>query len=1348
MHGIQFWTSAGGSGWLLDVVLLLLPALAGPGRPLHVRAHPYLRPGSDGLSLNSSSSSASSFSLSSDSRLLPHLPPFIYPEDAILPAQEHRAHCDVPLSLYRQLRLQRALGLRGDGPPLLPPPMSYPAPPTSAQGGSRSQFRGDLRIATWNARAFFCEDESRHRVKLRYMKELLEKCDALLVTEAHGRAGRHKAWQAPAGFTAWWSAGPTQGHSGVGIVLRDSFAKQFSSVAWRVLWPGRAARLALRGPDGALDLIVSYFHTGAEIQEADLYGVPDDLRANCHTFSDLRALLRDRISGRVSNVNTVLTILAGDFNWVPTREDRRSCCTSEATGGRDQREEAHFQAVLGARFQLNEMRQPDMTFANSLSRSRLDRVYSNHHIAEQIDRRIHATAMEWKTQVSDHRAVLFTRRAPQHLLEADRRLHLDSIRHPDFQRQVSLEYHHQLHLHPHSSNVGRLRLLKDAMLQVGRTLAGQRERPPEALSQEDRLGVVMRYIRAAEAGVSGIISACLERYPAIKEYVPNPYAPHLHQQGLRALRDHAVELARGHALRELDRAQQLAKEGQQEQCARAKRKATRLLYRLLPGGSADIKAILHPSGALLTEPAAMADALRRHWATVFRARGIHEGLLEQWLQDDLTHRMAHGPHHTPLHRLRMTKKHIATALRCSNNSSPGPDGIPYEAWRIMGKLSVEVLFGAFQDFASDSAEELLSEDYEDFNASILHFLPKKAVGQAEDGSDLYEPGGVRPLNVTNADNRILASATRLLLEPVLGPLITEDQRGFIQGRSMLGNIIDVDEAMLYTAAEDMEGMAFFFDFAAAFPSIEHESFIRFFRSLGWPRWLMNFILTLYRNNKCQMQLGGVRYAGFQITRGIRQGCPLSPLLFAACSDLYLRRLRRTLPGSTIRSYADDLALVTVHVRGKLRLLQQFFSEFEVVSGLGLNFPKTVLVPTDPLTADLAATLREWVGAEAPGWAGVMIAEAAKYLGLYVGPGRAFTSWTAPLQKYNERATLWGKLGVGMFLTLQAYRVYISSVLQFVGQLEDAPPQLSKEEDMAIKKMFRGPKDWVTADCTRELKTLGFGDQLADIHSILTASKARVVRWEAEGCLRIHQRAVLMQRLTCRDDSCTLARLTWLRTWRDRSFILNLFKAAEHVQIWYKANPDHERWHRKVDWQKHATEQVYGPSRAYARLHLDKRLRHWKLALLPGHRLAPALRNLEAIGRRCQPRVWAAVFRLLCNGWCTQSRFGGTGPCRFCGAGEDSIRHLAHCRVVRTQQPLFQAPTSGLQLDTLLGFDGRLGDEQILVVWAHSVYALYRVYNGRRHGRLSLEDVAGAFDEYMRAASRGTAEDDCWRSERI
>ena len=54
---------------------------------------------------------------------------------------------------------------------------------------------------------------------------------------------------------------------------------------------------------------------------------------------------------------------------------------------------------------------------------------------------------------------------------------------------------------------------------------------------------------------------------------------------------------------------------------------------------------------------------------------------------------------------------------------------------------------------------------------------------------------------------------------------------------MLANLIDVDEAMLREAARAEGAYALFFDFAAAFPSIEHALLHEFFQSLGWPQWL-------------------------------------------------------------------------------------------------------------------------------------------------------------------------------------------------------------------------------------------------------------------------------------------------------------------------------------------------------------------------------------------------------------------------------------------------------------------------------------------------------------------------------
>ena len=80
---------------------------------------------------------------------------------------------------------------------------------------------------------------------------------------------------------------------------------------------------------------------------------------------------------------------------------------------------------------------------------------------------------------------------------------------------------------------------------------------------------------------------------------------------------------------------------------------------------------------------------------------------------------------------------------------------------------------------------------------------------------------MRPLTITNTDNRILCSAIHLHIEPIVAPGISRAQRGFLQGRSMLANVVDVDEAMLQAALSERDPAAVFFDFEAAFPSVDH-----------------------------------------------------------------------------------------------------------------------------------------------------------------------------------------------------------------------------------------------------------------------------------------------------------------------------------------------------------------------------------------------------------------------------------------------------------------------------------------------------------------------------------------------
>ena len=198
------------------------------------------------------------------------------------------------------------------------------------------------------------------------------------------------------------------------------------------------------------------------------------------------------------------------------------------------------------------------------------------------------------------------------------------------------------------------------------------------------------------------------------------------------------------------------------------------------------------------------------------------------------------PTHASAWRIR--RKDIESAIRHSGNSAPGPDGIPFKAWRALGPLGVSIFYDVAKCLEMDDAQSSLTAAYYDitedgthhYNHSLLVCLPKKSTSATADGTKAFTTSNTRPLSIVNCDNRIVASAARSRWEQHLAPWILPRQQGFLPGRSILRNLIHFDTASIITSLTQPNGASVLLDFASAFPSISQEFLLATLKHIGLP----------------------------------------------------------------------------------------------------------------------------------------------------------------------------------------------------------------------------------------------------------------------------------------------------------------------------------------------------------------------------------------------------------------------------------------------------------------------------------------------------------------------------------
>ena len=507
------------------------------------------------------------------------------------------------------------------------------------------------------------------------------------------------------------------------------------------------------------------------------------------------------------------------------------------------------------------------------------------------------------------------------------------------------------------------------------------------------------------------------------------------------------------------------------------------------------------------------------------------------------------------------------------------------------------------------------------------------------------------------------------------------QRGFLHGRSMLHNVMDVEQAAMEVSLQDADAAMLLFDFAAAFPSLGPELIEETLAHLGLPAEVLATVAALYDGNHCSLIAGGCRHRGFPMLRGLRQGCPLSPLLYVLVADSLLRALAAAVPTATVRGYADDTAMVLQQWRTHWPAIQQIFTRFAAVSGLDLNIGKTVLIP---LGDESCEAVRASLAAAGDLWMDIEVARWGRYLGFAVGPGREQNSWSRLCAKFCDRLRDWPWAQLGLHLAVRVFNIFLLPTLTFVAQLETPAADLLRLVAAASTKIAPGPYRWILPEDLCQLRSLfGFPVELKDLLGTTFVTQLRVARWEAHaaGGLQTAQRCRRLEE--CERHTLFPQRIGRWRNWYMAAHARTLKETQRQLMAMgispqaledRLADGSQRPWMEAVacrvrrGFQRAASRAMPAPHDAA----LEQRLRHklirWQLLGFPPRVTRLVLARLRSLRGRVQPRAHAASIRVICNGVLTARRFQQDAWARGCQLGcpqaEDALEHYARCPCLR------------------------------------------------------------------------------------
>jgi len=275
------------------------------------------------------------------------------------------------------------------------------------------------------------------------------------------------------------------------------------------------------------------------------------------------------------------------------------------------------------------------------------------------------------------------------------------------------------------------------------------------------------------------------------------------------------------------------------------------------------------------------------------------------------------------------------------NTAPGPDGVKRDHLVSVAGMSATLakLFGVI-------VGKVLYPTSWRTNRTAM--IPKP-------GKDPRDPKAWRPITIGPIMARVFASALAERIGSYVN--LSERQKGFVPVNGTYENTFLLDEALRSVRRGVSDSLVMTqVDIAKAFDTVPHSAIIAGLASQGVPQPLVRLVASSYEGVTTSFRAGGM-LRECRILRGVKQGCPLSPLLFNIVLDPLIRDLwtNRGGGGMGVLAFADDLTLLDESPDSAQRQLDRVV---EFLGALGMS-----LSPEKCLALWMKVHKRSWICGE-------------------------------------------------------------------------------------------------------------------------------------------------------------------------------------------------------------------------------------------------------------------------------------------------------------------------------------------------------------------------------------------------